>query len=52
MAAPRGCWPLGVIMEVHVGRDELVRSARVRTSTSQLVRPVTKAVPLEGYDVQ
>ena len=52
ITAPRGSWPLGVVMEVHVGRDELVRSARVRTSTSQLVRPVTKLVLLEGYDVQ
>ena len=52
ITAPRGSWTLGVVMEVHVGRDELVRSARVRTSTSQLVRPVTKLVLLEGYDVQ
>ena len=52
ITAPRGSWPLGVVIEVHVGRDELVRSARVRTSTSQLVRPVTKLVLLEGYDVQ
>ena len=51
ITAPRGSWPLGVVVEVHVGRDELVRSARVRTSTSQLVRPVTKLVLLEGYDV-
>ena len=52
ITAPRGSWPIGVVIEVHVGRDELVRSARVRTSTSQLVRPVTKLVLLEGYDVQ
>ena len=52
ITAPRGSWPLGVVVEVYVGRDELVRSARVRTSTSQLVRPVTKLVLLEGYDVQ
>ena len=52
ITAPRSSWPLGVVMEVNVGGDELVRSARARTSTSQLVRPVTKLVLLEGYDDQ
>jgi hypothetical protein len=48
---PRGLWPLGVIIEVVHGRDDLVRSARIRTATSVLVRPVTKIVLLEATDL-
>ena len=46
--APRGSWPLARVAEVHVGRDGLVRSARLKTKTTFLVRPVTKLVFLEG----
>ena len=45
--APRGSWPLGLIQEVSVGRDGLVRSARLKTVTSVLTRPITKLVSLE-----
>ena len=45
--APRGLWPLGLIQEVSVGRDGLVRSARLKTVTSVLSRPITKLVSLE-----
>ena len=45
--APRGSWPLGFIQEVSVGRDGLVRSARLKTVTSVLTRPITKLVSLE-----
>ena len=47
---PRGQWPLGVVKEVRVGRDGLIRSASVRTATSVLVRPVTQLCPLEGVE--
>ena len=50
VASPRGMWPLGLVKEVHVGRDGLVRSVRVKTVSTELVRPVTKLVLLEGYD--
>lgn len=43
----RGSWPVGVITEVHHGRDNLVRSARIRTKSAELVRPITKLVSLE-----
>ena len=45
--APKGSWPLGLIQEVSVGRDGLVRSARLKTVTSVLTRPITKLVSLE-----
>ena len=45
---PRGAWPLGLVLETNVGRDGLVRSARLKTKTSVLVRPISKLVLLEG----
>ena len=47
---PRGLWPLGRVVSVNEGRDGLVRSARVKTKASELVRPVTKLVMLEEAD--
>lgn len=47
----RGKWPLARIIEVHRGKDGYVRSAKIRTSTSTLVRPITKLCFLE-HDVQ
>lgn len=44
---PRGAWRLGRVLAVHKGRDGLVRSANVKTSESQLVRPVDKLCLLE-----
>ena len=49
---PRGSWPLGLVQEVNVGRDGLVRSARVKTKTTILTRPITKIVTLECDDRQ
>ena len=46
--APRGRWPLGKVDDVNVGRDGLVRSVRLSTQSSQLVRPISKIVFLEG----
>ena len=50
--SPRGSWPLARVKEVKLGRDNLVRSARLLTKSSELVRPITKLVLLEGayYD--
>ena len=39
---------MGLVEEVHEGSDGLVRSAKIRTKSSQLIRPVTKLVLLEG----
>ena len=46
--SPRGAWPLGRVIDVHEGRDGLVRSVRIRTKSTVLVRPVTKLVLLES----
>ena len=40
-------WPLALVKEVHVGRDGNVRSTRLRVRGTELVRPITKLVPLE-----
>ena len=46
---PRGLWPLAIVTDVRKGRDGLVRTVHVRTKSSQLVRPVTKIILLEGH---
>ena len=50
--SPRVSWPLALVEEIKMGGDGLARSARVRTQSTQLVRPLTKLVLLEGshYD--
>ena len=48
--SPRGMWPLGKVVDVVKGRDGLLRSARLRTQTTQVVRPITKLVHLEGVN--
>ena len=44
---PRGLWPLGLVESLNYSSDGLVRSAKVRTKTTVLSRPVTKIVLLE-----
>ena len=46
--APRGAWPMGLVEDTKVGRDGLVQSARIRTKSTHLVRPITKLVMLES----
>ncbi|XP_078357279.1 uncharacterized protein LOC144642164 [Oculina patagonica] len=46
---PRNSWPLARIQEVFTNRrDGLVRSVKLKTSTSELVRPIDKIVLLEA----
>ena len=45
---PRNVWPLGLVVGVNHGRDGLVRSVRVKTKATELVRPVTKIILLES----
>ena len=49
-AQPRNQWPLGRITDCNFGRDGLVRSVKVITSTSEFVRPITKLCFLEASD--
>ena len=46
---PRSSWLLGRVLEVHSNKkDGLVRSVKVKTKTSTLVRPIDKLVLLES----
>jgi hypothetical protein len=44
---PRFLWPLGLVVEVKQGRDGLVRTVKVKTRSTVLVRPISKLVMLE-----
>ena len=45
---PRNQWKLGVIIQLHQGKDELVRSVTLRTAKGNLIsRPIEKLYPLE-----
>ena len=46
---PRNLWPLARVVDVSVGRDGLVRSARLKTRATELVRPISKIVLLEAH---
>ena len=41
-SAPRGSWPLGKVLEVFPDEHGLVRSVKLQTKCSTIVRPVTK----------
>ncbi|CAB0036225.1 unnamed protein product [Trichogramma brassicae] len=43
---PTGRWPLGRIIEVHHGRDGLVRTAVIKTAHGTYTRPIVKLVLL------
>ena len=43
---PRGYYPTARIVELRYGSDSVARSAFLRTSTSSLVRPLVKLVPV------
>ena len=45
---PRNQWKLGVIIQLHQGKDGLVRSVTLRTAKGNLIsRPIEKLYPLE-----
>ena len=46
----RGQWPKGIIEGTYPGPDGVVRSARVRTESSSIVRDIRKLCLLEGSD--
>ena len=43
----RNCWPLGIIESLSVGRDGVVRAARLRAGRNHLERAVQHLYPLE-----
>ena len=46
----RGEWPLARILDVFPSSDGLVRKVKLKTSSSVLVRPITKLCLLEGAE--
>ena len=48
-SSPRGLWPLGLVLEVREGRDGHVRSVRLKTRFTTMVRPITKLIYLESF---
>ena len=45
---PRNQWKIGVVTDLHKGKDGLVRSVSLRISSgSELLRPIEKLYPLE-----
>ncbi|KRY42408.1 hypothetical protein T01_3074 [Trichinella spiralis] len=48
---PRTQCPIGVITVLHLGSDGIARSARIRTLTNVITRPVAKLVQLEPATV-
>lgn len=46
--SPRNSWSLGRIIETYPGKDGHVRSAKIRTQHTQLVRPVHKLCLIES----
>ena len=47
---PRNLWPLALVIAVNRSRDGLIRSVRLKTRSTELVRPITKIVLLESVD--
>ena len=45
---PRYLWPLGLVVDVKKGRDGLVRTVKIKTRSTVLVRPLSKVVKIEG----
>ncbi|XP_065178250.1 uncharacterized protein LOC135808925 [Sycon ciliatum] len=45
---PRGQWQLGRVVDVHPGRDGLVRVVDVKVKNTTLRRPISKICPLEA----
>ena len=48
--APRNSWPMGLVYETHEDKQGLVRSAKIKTKTTVLTRPVTKLCVLLECD--
>jgi hypothetical protein len=46
-SAPRNTWKKGIVIKLFPGDDGLVRTATVKTSTSEYTRPITKLALIE-----
>lgn len=45
---PRGHWKLGRVLETYPGADGIVRTAKVKTKSGELLRPIQKLCLLES----
>lgn len=44
---PRNRWVLARVIEVHPGKDEHVRAVKIKTQSSEVIRPIRKLCLLE-----
>jgi len=49
-STPRSFWPLGRILEVYSGKDNVVRSVKLKLPNSIVTRPANKICFLEECD--
>lgn len=45
---PRNQWLMGRIVETFAGRENLIRTAKVKTKSTTLVRPIHKLCVIES----
>lgn len=45
--AKRGEWPLGRVLDIYRGADNLIRVVKVRVGNNEYTRPVHRLCPLE-----
>ncbi|KAJ8034949.1 hypothetical protein HOLleu_21988 [Holothuria leucospilota] len=45
---PRNTWIIGRVTETYLGKDNLVRSGKVKTFSAEFIRPVRKLGLLEA----
>ena len=46
---PRLKWPLGIIEEVFIGKDKMIRSVKLKAMHGYLIRPIQKLRNLEIF---
>jgi len=49
---PPAKWPLGRVIQIHLGRDGLIRVVTVKTQLSEYKRPITKLCPYRSIRTQ
>ena len=48
--SPRSHWPLGRITDVYPGRDNVVRTVKVKTPSNELIRSSRRLCLLQAND--
>jgi len=47
---PPASWHIARVMEPYPGKDNLVREVKLRTSTGEIIRPITKVAVLPNSE--